>query len=64
MHNSDEIRTERVPHWVAARRMFSIQHLRDSLQIDVATFPWLGLVVGAQAAIGAVVAIVLTFFSP
>lgn len=64
MGSMREPETERVSHWVAAQRMLSAHHLRDSLQINAHAFPWLGLVIGGQAAMAAVVAIVLTSSSP
>jgi hypothetical protein len=64
MTRFDAPATDRISHWSAAKRMAATHHLVDSLRIDVPAFPWLGLVVGMQAAVAAVAAIILTMLSP
>ncbi|WP_313614597.1 FUSC family protein [Agrobacterium sp.] len=64
MKRCDETATDRISHWGAAKRMLAAHHIPDSLRIDINAFPWLGLVVGMQAAIAAVVAIIVTLLSP
>lgn len=64
MSSFDDAGSERISHWTAARRMLSVHHIPDSLRISVNAFPWLGLVVGLQAAVTAVIAIIVTRLSP